>query len=93
MDTTIIEYLNTTFMERRRGRKPLDKTALHARVEHTTPTALREQAMKLGYTYGNSGATGEMLDAIAEGRLVVVPQDAWEQLKKAIASFREMGLE
>ncbi len=80
-------------MEKKRGRKPLDKTALHARVEHATPSALKEQAVKLGYTYGSSGATGEMLDAIAEGRLVIVPHDAWEQLKKVLASLREVGLE
>ena len=80
-------------MSRKRGRKPLDRTDLHARVAHPTTSALREKALKLGYVYGKSGATGEMLDAIAEGHLVVIPQKDWENLKKAVAIFKELELE
>lgn len=80
-------------MKSKRGRKPLEKTDLHARVAPPTPTALREKAEKLGFKYGNSGATGEMLDAIAQGRLIVIPQETWENLEKLVTTFRGIKLE
>lgn len=73
-----------------RGRKPLDKSSLHARVSPQTPMALRKKAQEMGYEYGKSGATGELLDAIAEGRLVLVKRDDWENIKKLVANLAKI---
>ena len=79
-------------MSQKRGRKALNRAGFHVRVAPQTPSALKEKAQKLGYVYGKSGATGELLDAIAEEQLVLVPQQEWEYLKKLITTFREIQL-
>ena len=70
-----------------RGRKPLDKTDLHARVEQQTPPALNKKARELGYKYGEGGSTGELLDAIASGRLILVQQEDWEKVQKLVTAL------
>lgn len=55
------------------GRKKLDRTNLHARVAPHTPDKLKEIAKALGYIYDNEGSTGQLLDAIAQGRLILIP--------------------
>ncbi|GET38451.1 hypothetical protein [Microseira wollei] len=54
------------------GRKKLDRTSLHARVAPNTPDKLKEIAFKLGYIYDEQGSTGQLLDAIAEGKIILV---------------------
>lgn len=54
------------------GRKKLDRTNLHARVAPETPDKLKEIALTLGYTYDGSGSTGQLLDAIASGELILI---------------------
>jgi hypothetical protein len=55
------------------GRKKLDRISLHARVAPGTPEKLKEIAQAFGFTYDNHGSTGQMLDAIAEGKLILLP--------------------
>lgn len=54
------------------GRKRLDRTSLHARVAPKTPETLKSIALALGYTYDSEGSTGKLLDAIAEGKLLLI---------------------
>lgn len=54
------------------GRKKLDRANLHARVAPGTGDKLKEIAQKLGYTYKNEGSTGQLLDAIASGELILI---------------------
>ncbi|NJN12863.1 MAG: hypothetical protein HC815_34910 [Richelia sp. RM1_1_1] len=54
------------------GRKKLDRASLHARVERGTIDKLKEVAQLLGYTYDNEGSTGQLLDAIANGELILI---------------------
>ncbi len=59
-------------------RKQLGKIQSHWRIEPETKEALDQIAQALGYKYGTGGAVGEMLDAIANGELLlsknVLPQ-------------------
>ena len=54
------------------GRKKLDRTNLHARVAPRTGDKLKEIARLLGYIYDNEGSTGQLLDAIANGELILI---------------------
>lgn len=54
------------------GRKKLNRVNLHARVEQGTGDKLKEIAQKLGYIYNNEGSTGQFLDAIASGELILI---------------------
>ncbi len=54
------------------GRKQLNRTNLHARVASETPDKLKEIAEKMGYTYNQSGSTGQLLDAIAQGEIILI---------------------
>lgn len=54
------------------GRKKLDRTNLHARVAPQTGEKLKEIAYLLGYTHAGSGSTGQLLDAIASGELILI---------------------
>lgn len=74
----------------KRGRKALDRTDLHARVAPETLPAIREIARNLGYTYGDGAATGELLDDIASGSLVVLPKETWANLQKVVARLRDL---
>ncbi|MBE9215538.1 hypothetical protein IQ247_23210 [Plectonema cf. radiosum LEGE 06105] len=54
------------------GRKKLDRVNLHARVERGTGDKLKQIAHLLGYSYNNEGSTGQLLDAIALGELILI---------------------
>ena len=54
------------------GRKKLDSVSLHARVERGTVDKLKEVAQVLGYIYNDEGSTGQLLDAIASGELILI---------------------
>ncbi|MEA5595774.1 hypothetical protein [Rivularia sp. UHCC 0363] len=54
------------------GRKKLDRVSLHARVERGTGDKLKEIAQILGYIYNDEGSTGQLLDAIASGELILI---------------------
>ncbi len=62
------------------GRKKLNRKKVQARVDIDTDKKLQELAVKLGYTYGKGGATGEMLDAIANEDLVLITKDTWDKI-------------
>lgn len=53
-------------------RRKLDKTRILARVESDTPIKLKNIAEALGYTYDKQGSTGQLLDAIAKGEILLV---------------------
>ena len=57
------------------GRKKLDRTSLHARVAPNTADTLKDIAFALGYVYDGEGSTGQLLDAIADGKLLLVPSN------------------
>lgn len=54
------------------GRKKLDRTNLHARVALGTGDKLKEIAQALGYIHGEEGSTGQLLDAIASGKIILI---------------------
>ena len=54
------------------GRKKLDRASIHARVDPRTADKLKEIAQKLGYIYDGEGSTGQLLDAIANGELILI---------------------
>lgn len=54
------------------GRKKLGRDNLHARVAPDTAEKLKEIAKKLGYLYSNEGSTGQLLDAIANGEVILI---------------------
>lgn len=62
------------------GRKKLDRKQMQARVADQTPEKLHEIAASMGYTYGSGASIGAFLDAIADRRLVVVPEEVWKKL-------------
>ncbi|HEY9779012.1 MAG TPA: hypothetical protein V6D09_02565 [Leptolyngbyaceae cyanobacterium] len=68
------------------GRKNLDKSRIHARVSPETPPKLRAIAESLGYKYGDGGATGELLDAIANEEWVLVKKE--EEVSQVISLYR-----
>jgi hypothetical protein len=54
------------------GRKKLERTNLHARVAQGTGDKLKQIAYILGYTHSNEGSTGQLLDAIANGEIILI---------------------
>lgn len=54
------------------GRKKLDRTNLHARVAPGTGDKIKEIAQTLGYMHGEEGSTGQLLDAIALGEIILI---------------------
>ena len=52
-------------------RRPENRVKTTVRVDRATPELLKEIAYKLGYTHNNQGATGKLLDAIAQGDIVL----------------------
>jgi len=54
------------------GRKRLNRESLHARVSPQTAGKLKEIAFKLGYVYDKEGSTGQLLDAIASGEIILL---------------------
>ncbi len=58
-------------------RRKLDKIQSHWRIKRSTTEALSQIAKALGYEYGESGAAvGEMLDAIADGKILLVQKES-----------------
>lgn len=53
-------------------RHKLDKTRILARVERNTPNRIKNIAEALGYIYDTEGSTGQLLDAIANGEILLV---------------------
>lgn len=54
------------------GRKKLDRDVLQARVSSDTASKLKQIAYTLDYTYNNEGSVGQLLDAIANGEIILV---------------------
>jgi hypothetical protein len=54
------------------GRKKLDRTNIHARVGIGTADKLKQIAQALGYIYDGEGSTGQLLDAIASGEVILI---------------------
>ena len=54
------------------GRKKLNRSNLHARVAPQTADKLKEIAYEIGYIYNGEGSTGQLLDAIAQGKIVLI---------------------
>ncbi len=46
----------------------------HYRISAETKQALSDIARQMGYEYGKGGAVGEMLEAIANGEILLVPR-------------------
>ena len=65
------------------GRKKLDRVSLHARVAPGTGDKLKEVAHKLGYIYKNEGSTGQLLDAIADGELILIATKSRSNVDKS----------
>ncbi len=58
------------------GRRKLNRTSLHARVNPKTPEKLKAMAEDLGFTYTSNtgkieGSTGQLLDAISESSFLI----------------------
>jgi hypothetical protein len=62
------------------GRKRLDRKQMQARVAEETPDKLHEIAAAMGYIYGSGASIGNFLDAIADRKLVVIPEEVWKKL-------------
>lgn len=59
------------------GRRSLpDRTRANWRVGNDTPIVLNAIAINLGFSHGDGGAVGKMLDAIASGEYLVVRKKA-----------------
>lgn len=54
------------------GRKKLNRESLHARVASDTADKLKQVALRLGYVYNDEGSTGQLLDAIASGEVILI---------------------
>ncbi len=54
------------------GRKKLDRTSMHARVAPETAEKLKDIAKALGYIYDEEGSPGQLLDAIAQGKVILI---------------------
>lgn len=66
------------------GRKKLDRVSLHARVERRTGDKLKEIAYILGYVYNDEGSTGQLLDAIASGELILIATKNRSDVDKSV---------
>jgi hypothetical protein len=69
-------------------RQKLDRVSLHARVDPQTSEQLKQIAYDLGYIYDKEGSTGQLLDAIASQKQVLVPQSLYLKL---VDIFNEMN--
>ncbi|MDJ0723728.1 MAG: hypothetical protein QNJ38_01290 [Prochloraceae cyanobacterium] len=50
------------------------------RTDEKTPELLKQQAFQKGYVYGNQGATGDYLDAIASEKYIVIEKEIWQSV-------------
>ncbi len=62
------------------GRLKANRVQKHFRVDANTPEKLDRLAIQLGYVYGRGGALGELLDAIANEEIILVPKTSWQKL-------------
>ncbi|MCU0570085.1 MAG: hypothetical protein MUF49_26365 [Oculatellaceae cyanobacterium Prado106] len=62
------------------ARAKANRVQKHFRVDAHTPEKLDRLAIQLGYIYGKGGALGELLDAIANEEVILVPKAAWQRL-------------
>ncbi len=70
------------------GRKKLARSVLNVRVDPNTPEWFKQKAFECGYSYNEEGATGQFLDAIADGKFVLIPAETWN---KCLMLMREIG--
>jgi hypothetical protein len=56
------------------------RETINVRVKQGTRLWWRQEAAKNNFIYGNDGATGDFLDAIASGEYVVIPREVWEKI-------------
>ena len=61
------------------GRKKLERDSLHARVAPGTAEKLKKLAEMLGYVYANEGSIGQLLDAIANGEIILLSADIFRK--------------
>lgn len=54
------------------AKKSTSNNTILARVNEDTPSKVQAIAQKLGYTYAKKGSIGKLLNAIAEGKLVLM---------------------
>jgi hypothetical protein len=57
------------------GRKKLDRQEFHARVAPETVDRLKNLAASLGYQHGGQGSIAQVLDAVAQGKIILVPTE------------------
>jgi hypothetical protein len=62
------------------ARVKANRVQKHFRVDANTPEKLNRLAIQLGYVYGKGRALGELLDAIANEEVIVVPKAVWQKL-------------
>lgn len=53
-------------------RKPENRTSMLSRVDVATPAKIQEIAKALGYIYAGEGSQGALMDAIAQGELILI---------------------
>ncbi len=70
-----------------------NRETINVRVKRGTRQWLRQEAAKNNFIYGNNGATGDFLDAIARGEYVIIPREAGEKLfSKPLDSFSKSAI-
>lgn len=70
------------------GRKKQEnRTSFHVRVDKSTPRKLNQLALLMGYKYGDGGAVGEFLDAIAHLDIKLVPLSS----DKVVNTYKNKG--
>lgn len=57
------------------GRTKLDRSRVDVRVAATTRQTLIAVSSKLGYLYDGEGSIGQLLDAIATGKIILTVVD------------------
>ena len=53
-------------------RKTENRTTMLSRVDAATPGKIQDIAKALGYIYAREGSQGKLLDAIANGELILI---------------------
>lgn len=52
-----------------------NRTLIMARVGVETQAKIKEVAMALGYKYAKDGSIGKLLDAIADGEIILIKRE------------------
>ena len=71
LETGLIKLFQPSLNEKL-GRKPEDRTKMLLRVNSNTPKIMKTMAESFGYFYNGEGSTGQLLDAIANGDILLV---------------------